>query len=550
LQQIFREQGARNVPATTKTPRLNKGLRGFLRRLATGGRDESGAAAVFFAVSLILLAPLTLGMMDVYVNSSQRNQLQDALDAATLFAARSTASTTTAIDQLGDKSLASNLVLPADVTLVASNFTLTGNTVTGYAEITPSAIAPGLWPHANIKANATVVRSVDRLEIALVLDNTGSMAGTKLTTLKSAGASLIDKLVAAAARSTDPTPLKVSLVPFSMTVRVQGSTPTTNYNTTTHTGTGFPTAWIDPQGTASVNAAASGGYDTFDVKTDRFTMLKQMNKQPWDGCVESRRQPYDVQEDAPTTLTPATMFTPYFWPDEPDNSTAGANNYQADAGGTTWKAKEQKSSKYSTALTRTGTFMSGYSYGPNSGCTMQPVIRLTTDTASIKTAISNMNAVGDTNIPMGLVWGWHTLSPNAPFADGSSYSTQHLKKVVILMTDGENTMTNPGSSNANGSYYSGLGYIWQNIMQGLTSSSSSTARQNAMDARLALLCTNMKAKNIIIYTVRVEVTSGTSTVLQNCASGPDKFYDVQDVSQLGVAFDSIAGSIDNLRISK
>lgn len=539
------------MPATTKTNRLNKGLRAFVRRLARGGRDDSGAAAVFFAVSLIVLAPLTLGMMDVYVVSNQRTQLQDALDAATLFAARSTATTSPAVDAIGDKALTSNLTLPSGVTLVASNFTLTGNTVTGYAEVTPVAIAPGLWPHANVSAQATVMRSLDKLEIALVLDNTGSMANNgKLTTLKSAGANLIDKLAAAAARSTDSTPLRVSLVPFSMTVRVQGSTPTTNYDTSTHSGIGFPTTWIDPQGVASVNAAASGGYDTFDVQTDRFTMLKQMNKQPWDGCVESRRQPYDVQETAPTTGTPATMFTPYFWPDEPDDSTAGRNNYQKDAGGTGWKAKEQKSSKYTTALTRTGAFMTGYNYGPNSGCSMQQIIRLTTDTGSIKTAINNMVAVGDTNIPMGLVWGWHTLSPNAPFADGSAYSTQHLKKIVILMTDGENTMTNPGSSNANGSYYSGVGYIWQNIMQGLTSSSGSSARQTAMDARLALLCTNMKAQNIVIYTVRVEVAAGTSTVLKDCASGADKFYDVQDVSQLSAAFDSIAGSIDNLRISK
>ena len=191
---------------------------------ASGMADRRGAVAVFFALSLAVLAPLTLGVMDVYTASSQRNELQDALDAATLFAARSTGTTTAQVDTIGDKSLTSNLILPSGVTLVSSDFTLSGETVTGYAEVTPSAIAPGLWPHGNIKANASVVRAVDRLEIALVLDNTGSMAGVKLSTLKSAGKSLIDKLVAAAARSTDPTPLKVALVPFSMTVRVQGNT--------------------------------------------------------------------------------------------------------------------------------------------------------------------------------------------------------------------------------------------------------------------------------------------------------------------------------------
>lgn len=539
-----------HVGPKAKFDKLPKMLSAAARRLRHAGRDESGAAAVFFAVSLILFAPLTLGMMDIYLASSQRNRLQDALDAATLFAARSTATTTPAIDAIGDKALTSNLVLPSDVRVVASNFTLSGDTVVGYAEVTPSAIAPGLWAHQNISANATVVRSVDRLEIALVLDNTGSMLGTKLDTLKTAGASLVDKLAAAAARSTDPNPLKISLVPFSMTVRVQGTTPTSTYNTTTHSGPGIP-LWIDPQGVASVNAGAAGANDTFASKTDRFTMLKQMGNQSWEGCVESRRQPYDIQEDAPVSTTPATMFTPFFWPDEPDTNAAYKNNYLADVStSSNYKTREQYVAKYVSAPNKTGEFMTGYTYGPNAGCGLQKIIPLTSDTASIKNAINAMVAVGDTNIPMGLMWGWHTLSPNAPLANGSAYGTQHLKKVVILMTDGTNTMTDPGSSNSNRSYYSGLGYIWQTIMQGLTTSSSAAARQTAMDARLTQLCTNMKAKDIVIYTVRVEVTSGASTVLQNCASGADKFYDVQDVSQLSVAFDAIAGSIDNLRISK
>ncbi len=533
--------------ATTKQNRLQRSLARLTRRLRRGAKDESGAAAVFFAVALVLLAPLTLGMFDVYLASSQRTQLQDALDAASLFAARSTATTTAQIDSIGDKALAANLVLANGTTLVASNFALNGNTVTGYAEVTPSAIAPGLWPHSNISASSTVQRSVDRIEISLVLDNTGSMAGTKITTLKSAASSLIDKLVAAAARSTDPNPLKVALVPFAMTVRVQGSTATNNYNNTTHSGTGFPT-WLDPQDAAS--ATLGSAYDIFSSKTDRFTKLKAMNNTAWAGCVQSRRAPYDVQETAPTSATPATMFVPYFWPDEPDSSFSNSNSYVSDAAqnGWTWLQKIQNPAKY-TGTPSSGTINgAGYAKGPNAGCTMQPLIRLTTDTASVKTAINNMVAVGDTNIPMGLVWGWHTLSPNAPFADGSAYGTDHLRKVVILMTDGTNTMTDSG--NSNGSFYSGAGYIWQAIVSGLSSTNASTsARQQAMDARLSLLCSNMKAQNIYIYTVRVEVTSGTSTVLQNCATSPDMFYDVQDVSQLGAAFDAIAGSIDNLRIS-
>lgn len=506
-----------------------------VRRIAAVRHNDSGAAAVFFAVSLVLLAPLTLGMFDVYLVSAQRTQLQDSLDAAALFAARSNATTSAQIDTIGDKALAANLVLANGTSLVASNFALTGSTVTAYAEVTPSAIAPGLWPHANVHANSTIQRSVDSLEVALVLDNTGSMAGTKLTTLKTSAKNLIDTLVAAAATSTQPNPLKISLVPFSQSVRVQGNTATTNYDTTTHSGTGFPT-WIDPQGTAHANAGVA--YDTFSSKTDRFTMLKQMKNQVWAGCVESRMPPYDVQDDAPTMATPASMFVPYFWPDEPDGGSY-QNSYKTDTGSGTWLQLEQNPAKYSGKISGGG--------GPNKNCDMQPLTQLGTNFTTLKSSIDAMVATGNTNIPMGLVWGWHTLSPNGPFGDGAAYQTQHLRKVVVLMTDGENTNNIPSSWNLNTSDYSGVGYIWQNLL-GITGGNSSQ-RQTAMDNRLALLCTNMKAKGIYIYTVRVEVTSGSSTVLQDCASSPDMFYDVQDVTQLNAAFQAIAGAINSLRIS-
>ena len=56
------------------------------------------------------------------------------------------------------------------------------------------------------------------------------------------------------------------------------------------------------------------------------------------------------------------------------------------------------------------------------------------------------------------VWGWHTLSPNAPFADAKAYGTPRHKKIVILMTGGENTITD--SSDSNASNWPGSA-IWQ-----------------------------------------------------------------------------------------
>ncbi len=532
-------------------------IRPIRARLAGAfARDRRGATAVAFALSFAVLAPLSLGVFDVYMGSEQRGKLQDALDAATLFAARSSAQTDTAIDAVGDTALAANLKLISGATLQSSNFHLSGTKVVASASVTLPAFAPTLFAHQPVQVNAEVQRAMDRLEVTLVLDNTGSMTmngSPKLSTLKTQAKILVDKLSAAAARSSDPTPLRISLVPFSNTVRVQGNTSVSSYNNASHTGTGIP-SWIEPQGKSHWGTGRS---DIFSTQyTDRFTVLKSMSggNLPWAGCVEARPQPYDVQETAPTSTDNDTMFVPFFWPDEPNSNgyNSSFNTYIADGSPSpiNWLSLEKNPAKYNGKTPTNGTFTAlgmTYTKGPNAGCTLQPIIRLTTDFTAIKTGIDNMNAIGETNIPMGLVWGWHTLTPNAPFADGSAYNTPHLKKVVILMTDGENT--DYDSSDANASYYGGFGFIWQGLLSGLGVNSTSTQRTAAIDARLGILCSNMKAQKIQIYTIRVEVTSGTSTLLQNCASSPDMFFDVTNVANLGLAFDAIAGAITNLRIS-
>ena len=515
-------------------------LKAMGRRLRGAGRDESGAAAIIFAVSLVLLAPLTLGVFDLYIASNQRQKLQDALDAAALYAARSSAQTEKDINEIGKKALAANLRAFTGSALISSQFTLDGAKVVGTAEMTPLALATGFFQHGNVKASSEVLRAMDRLEVALVLDNTGSMSGTKMSTLKTSAKDLVDKLTAAAARSTATDPIRISLVPFSSTVRIYENVSVKNYNTSTRTGPGIPT-WIDSRALGH-NAAGKDIFTT--ANTDRFAILKSMkDNQVWGGCVESRRQPYDVQDTAPYSADKDSWFVPYFAPDEPDNGNSWwypsyVNDYiDDDTKGDFW-TRQGNVGKYNNAKPSGG--------GPNRGCDLEPVMRLTTDMTGLKSAIDDMEAAGNTNIPMGLVWGWHTLSPNAPFSDGVAYGTKHHRKIIILMTDGDNVAST--ANNENDSAYSGIGYIWQGLL-GITSGSSSTRTQK-MNERLALLCENIKKKDIVLYTVRVEVKSGDSALLRNCATDPDKFYDVQNVSQLGAAFDAIAGSIDNLRITK
>ena len=503
-------------------------LRPAIARLGHFWNRKDGAIAVQAAFIGMPMIVLTMGAVDIANGSAAKTRLQDALDSAALTAARSAQFTDAGLQSIGSQALAANMA-GSHANITTSSFKAEGNKVIASASATVTPIVAGIWMQGDmvVGAKADVTRSVNKIELALVLDTTGSMKGSKLTNLKTASKNLIDTLSAAAERSVETDPVKIAIAPFSMTVKV---------------GTAYRNSgWVDQTGAAPINN------QIFASAANRFTLLNNMGV-AWGGCVESRAAPYDVQDTAPSSGAPATLFTPYFAPDEPSSGGTYYNSYLPDVtNSSSWQTRQGYVAKYNRAPTATGTNSNtGYIYGPNSGCQLSPITRLTDDWASLKSAVDDMVAVGDTNIPLGLMWGWHLLSPNAPFSDGRAYNTPKSTKVVVLMTDGENTMGSTGNNNA--SLYNSLGYIWQGRL-GITSGSTAQ-RKAAMDARLTTLCANMKAQQIVIYTVRVEVASGDSSVLRGCASSNDKFYDVQNASQLTAVFNAIAGSIENLRILK
>ncbi|OYX92856.1 MAG: pilus assembly protein TadG, partial [Caulobacter sp. 35-67-4] len=80
------------------------------RRLIERLRDDDrGAVAVQFAFLALPIAILAFGLLDMNRISVQRRQLQDAMDAATLMAARSTATTDAALDTVGDAAFAAEM---------------------------------------------------------------------------------------------------------------------------------------------------------------------------------------------------------------------------------------------------------------------------------------------------------------------------------------------------------------------------------------------------------------------------------------------------------
>ena len=508
-----------------------------LRRLI---EDRRGNVAIVAALAMGPICVASLGAVDLARATSAKSQLQDALDAAALAAARTNATTDTAMTTAGTRYLQQNLQLSDDFALAASTFHIgTNGRVIANATLHVTPFIAGLLSGGTMEVGASseVVRADMQVEIALVLDNTGSMnEGTKLADLKRAAKDFVTKMEEAAAKSIEPNAVRISLVPFSNSVRVDGAA----YRTA---------VWMDQTGTSPINnqifTTASG-----TQFANRFSLLTTLGTS-WRGCVEMREAPYDVQDTPPTTG--ATLYTPFFAVDEPDSRTSGygdsyQNNYLSDGtGSSNWRVRQGSITKYRASSGLSTTF------GPNRGCGLQKLMRLTTDYAGLRTAIDALNADGNTNIPIGMSWGWNTLAPHAPFSDGVLYNTPKHKKIIVLMTDGENTISQRDTPNDG--TYAGLGYIWQGRVlrdngTPLPQGSSSAERTASLDSRLALVCQNMKAKDIEIYTIRVEVDSGTSELLQNCATGSDYFYNVTNSATLGQVFQSIAGQIAALHLSR
>ena len=152
---------------------------------------------------------------------------------------------------------------------------------------------------------------------------------------------------------------------------------------------------------------------------------------------------------------------------------------------------------------------------------------LTTNWATLHAKVTSMQPVGNTYVGIGAAWGWHALSPTQPFSGAAPFNTPNLQKFLILLTDGDNTQSR--TKNPDG----------DNLTQ---------AELTAMNTRTALACTNAKAAGIKIYSIRV--INGNSTLLQNCASSPSMYFDVQNASQLISVFSSIGAQIANLHLSK
>ncbi|KKB76632.1 hypothetical protein VW35_17865 [Devosia soli] len=217
----------------------------------------------------------------------------------------------------------------------------------------------------------------------------------------------------------------------------------------------------------------------------------------------------------------------------------------------------------------------GFSSGPNADCTRTSILPLTSDIKKVIDTIESMVAEGGTNIHEGTVWGYRVLTPGSPFTEGGSSTDKSISKVLIIMTDGENTdynlsnYCNSAMRDLNGKCYNtayGFPYNSQNTSSGSTSSGNinrlgpmGTSNANLvtqMNERTAQTCANAKAAGIRVYTIGLatdKVSQSSQSVveamLSDCASNAGNARLPKKSSELRDVFESIANELSALRLA-
>ncbi|HZS64524.1 MAG TPA: pilus assembly protein [Xanthobacteraceae bacterium] len=149
---------------------------------------------------------------------------------------------------------------------------------------------------------------------------------------------------------------------------------------------------------------------------------------------------------------------------------------------------------------------------------------LSYDWTALSNKIDSLQPNGGTNQAIGLQWGFQSLT-NAPFTIPAKDSNYTYNQVIILLSDGLNTQDR-----------------WYG---------DGTTHSTQVDARQQILCTNVKAAGITMYTVQVDTDGApTSSVLQQCASSADKFFLLTTADQIVTTFDQIGTKLSALRIAK
>src|SRR6195952_4682643 len=201
---------------------------GFFRLLGRLRKDQRGNIAVIFAIALLPLVSLTGAAIDYSRANNARTSMQSALDSVALMLSKDLSQSLIKASDINAKAQAyfNALYTNKDAQSVSISATYTAGTtstgstivVTGSGMITTDFMTVAGFPTMSFNTSSTATWGSSLLRVALVLDNTGSMADVnKIGALKTAAQNLVDELSALAKTDGD---VYISVVPFEIDVNV------------------------------------------------------------------------------------------------------------------------------------------------------------------------------------------------------------------------------------------------------------------------------------------------------------------------------------------
>jgi Flp pilus assembly protein TadG len=410
----------------------------------------------------------------------------------------------------------------------------------------------------NVGVESQVKWGNTKLRVSLALDVTGSMSSAgKMNALKTATNNLLNQLKSAAAKDGD---VYVSIIPFSKDVNLYtsnfnaswinweewedeppfiknnkpsdweqiGPGSTCPFTTSSH---GFRCMTTPTGTTAASNIPSSGSYAGYICPgQDNGSKIARQSGRRYNGCYDSVEATKTVgtgNSASCGTLPNCTCSgngskkvctQTYYTHTWIKNARSTWNGCVSDRGDTA--APNSGNFDTNVAAPTSSNKATQYTAEQYGSCSAQ-ASGLSYNWSAMTSMVNNLTPTGMTNQGLGLQVGWMSLVGGGPFTVPPMDPNFKYSQVVILMTDGLNTQNR-----------------WYNS-------------QSSIDARQQLTCNNAKAAGITLYTVQVNTDKDpVSTLLQNCASTPDKFFYMTSAQQLVSAFEQIGTALSNLRVSK
>ena len=260
---------------------LQHAKRRLSRALRDALRSKGGAVIILWALAAV---PIVVGVgaaVDLSRAYMARSRLAFALDAAGL-AAGAAGETETQMQAIAEQYFAANYPNDLPGTPSKPDLSVDGGVirVSGTVTLEPTLLKLIGQKDFTVAASAEVLRK--GLEVALVLDNTGSMKGSKLSALRQASQDLIDILFEVPELTSN---LRVGIVPYSASVNL---------------------------GDAALGIVSGVDPSEYDPSDD----------EKWNGCVSARSYPDDVRDDPGGG---GHEWFQYLWASASDNNWPVAN---------------------------------------------------------------------------------------------------------------------------------------------------------------------------------------------------------------------------------